>query len=75
MKGEKQMKRIFALTLVMAMLLTAAFGCTIKGPDDGPTGEPTAEPILRYDGAYSDTDGAYYAVDDLGRVVATDSDA
>ena len=60
------------------MMLTTAWGCTIKG--DGPGGKNTAapateEPVLKYDGPYSDTDGAYYAIDDLGRVVATDSDA
>lgn len=79
MKGEtKQMKRIFALTLAMAMMLTMAWGCSINSsnnPPDGDKATDTPQAAAKYEGPYSEIDGAYYAVDDLGRVVATDSDA
>ena len=70
------MKRIIVLTLVAVMMLTAAWGCSVdKGGDNKATAEPAEEVIERYSGPYSDVDGAYYAVDDLGRIVTTDAEA
>jgi len=59
------------------MLLATVYGCTSGGgstTDPVVTEEPAPE-VVKYSGPYSDTDGAYYGVDDLGRVVATDGDA
>ena len=73
------MKKIIVLTLAAVLMLTTAWGCTIKdnnGDGDGTkaTDEPTIA-VEKYSGPYSDVDGAYYAVDDLGRVVTTDAEA
>ena len=68
------MKRMLVLILAAVLLLTAAWGCNMVRPNDGKGEEKPAE-IARYNGPYSDVDGTYYGIDDLGRVVATDADA
>ena len=86
-KGELQLKssinvkKLAALGLAAVMILTCAWGCSFSTDDTKATDAPgnaTEQPAdggARYDGPYSAVDGAYYAVDDLGRVVATDSEA
>ena len=66
------MKRTFALILAAVLLLAATAGCNINF-----NSKPDPEPVkvAKYEGPYSEVDGAYYAIDDLGRVIATDADA
>ncbi len=68
------MKRMLVLVLAAVLLLTAAWGCKIVKPDEGGDQKP-ADEIKKYEGPYSDVDGAYFAIDDLGRMAATDADA
>lgn len=77
------MKRILILIFAMAMLFVCVWGCTVSNNGENANatdnnGTEATEPpaaAKRYEGPYSDVDGAYYAVDSLGRVVATDSEA
>ncbi len=73
-------KRIFALILAAMMLaLFALSGCggsssgggENRGDDNNPTAEPGVDPDL-YTGPYSELDGSYGGIDQLGRIISLD---
>lgn len=70
---KKNVLRLLALIIMSAMVLPFAAGCT-KEPETKTDPTEAPEVVERYTGPYSDTDGTYGGIDDLGRKLTMDGE-